>query len=108
MSNFSIPNNVNIHEDTPNQVLINQDSPNQVLVVSGGIGGGNTVRTRRYVHVQESASANWVIIHTLGGHPSVTIVDSADTAVFGDVKYDSTTQLTVSFTVPFSGLAYLT
>lgn len=108
MSNFSVPNNVNIHEDTPNQVLINQDSPNQVIVVSGGIGGGNSARTRRYVHTQGSASADWVIIHTLGGHPSVTIVDSADTAVFGEVKYDSDTQVTVSFTVPFSGYAYLT
>ena len=108
MSNYSVPNNVNIHEDTPNQVLINQDSPNQVIVVSGGIGGSNGVRTRRYIHTQGSASADWVITHTLGGHPSVTIVDSADTAVFGEVKYDSDTQVTVSFTVPFSGYAYLT
>jgi hypothetical protein len=49
-----------------------------------------------------------VIIHTLGGYPSVSIVDSAKTAVFGEVQYDSTTQVTVSFTVPFSGYAYLT
>ena len=62
----------------------------------------------RYIHTQSTASATWVIAHTLGGHPSVTVVDSAGTAVFGEVKYDSTSQVTVSFTVPFSGLAYLT
>lgn len=105
MSN--VPNQVHIHEDTPNQVIINQDSPNQVIVRGGGI-GGSSANTRRYVHTQESASTEWVINHTLGGHPSVTIVDSADSYVFGDVKYDSNTQVTVSFTVPFSGYAYLT
>jgi hypothetical protein len=62
----------------------------------------------RYIHTQASPSTNWVITHPLGGHPSVTVVDSAGTSVFGEVKYDSTTQVTVSFTVPFSGLAYLT
>jgi len=107
MSNFSVPNNVNIYEDTPNQVIINQDAPNQVLVIGGGI-GGNSANTRRHVHTQSTASAEWVIMHELGGHPSVTIVDSANTAVFGEVQYDSTTQVTVYFTVPFSGLAYLT
>lgn len=107
MSNFSVPNNVNIHEDTPNQIVVNQDSQNQVMVIGGGIGGGGS-NTRRHVHTQGSASTDWVITHTLGGHPSVTIVDSADSYVFGDVKYDSTSQVTVSFTVPFSGYAYLT
>ncbi len=67
-----------------------------------------TLNNERYIHVQEAASSSWVITHPLGGNPSVTIVDSAGTAVVGEVKYDSTTQVTVSFTVPFSGFAYLT
>ena len=62
----------------------------------------------RFIHVQSVSSSLWVINHALGGHPSVTVVDSAGTAVVGEVKYESTTQVTVSFTVPFSGLAYLT
>lgn len=62
----------------------------------------------RYIHTQSVSSSTWVITHALGGHPSVTVVDSAGTAVVGEVKYDSTTQVTVSFTVPFSGIAYLT
>lgn len=67
-----------------------------------------TLNNERYIHTQSSASSTWVITHALGGHPSVTVVDSAGTAVIGEVKYDSTTQVTVSFTVPFSGFAYLT
>lgn len=67
-----------------------------------------TLNNERYVHTQTVASSTWVITHPLGGRPSVTVVDSANTVVFGEVKYDSTSQVTVSFTVPFSGFAYLT
>jgi len=100
----TVPNNVNIQQDTPNQVIVDQDAPNQVIVRSVGASGN----TRRHIHTQAAASTTWVITHSLGGKPSVTVVDSADTCVVGEVKYDSNTQVTVSFTVPFSGFAYLT
>ncbi len=102
MSN--VPNNVIINEDTANQVIVNQDSPNQVVVRLAASGGN----TRRSVFNQEVASATWVITHSLGGKPSVTIVDSADTHVFGEVQYNSNTQVTVTFSAAFSGKAYLT
>ena len=62
----------------------------------------------RYVHTQASPAATWVITHALGGKPSITIVDSAGTVVIGQIVYDSDTQITVNFTAPFSGFAYLT
>jgi hypothetical protein len=100
----TVPNNVNVYQDTPNQVLIDQDAPNQVIVRTGGAAGN----TRRFVYSQSTPSATWVITHTLGGKPVVVIVDSADTYVIGEVRYNSTSQITVSFTAPFSGFAYLT
>jgi hypothetical protein len=103
MSN-TVANNVNIQQDTPNQVIVDQDAPNQVLVRSNGAAGN----TRRFVFNQEAALATWVITHSLGGKPSVTIVDSADTHVFGEVQYNSNTQVTVTFSAAFSGKAYLT
>lgn len=63
---------------------------------------------QRHVHTQASASATWTITHVLGGRPSVTVVDSSGTVVFGEVRYDSNTVVTVLFTAPFSGYAYLT
>lgn len=102
MSN--VPNNVIVNEDTPNTVIINQDAQNQVVVRLGG-GAGNT---RRHVHTQASPANTWVITHNLGGKPSVTVVDSADTVVIGEVTYNSNTQVTVEFTAAFSGYAYLT
>lgn len=64
--------------------------------------------TLRHIFTQAVPSAEWYIPHTLGGYPSVTIVDSSGTAVFGEVLYVSTTEVTVTFAVPFSGFAYLT
>lgn len=88
----------------PNQVIVDQDSPNQIIVRALGAAGN----TRRFEFNQQSASATWVITHTLGGKPQVTIVDSADTHVFGEVQYNSNTQITVLFSAAFSGKAYLT
>jgi hypothetical protein len=104
MSN-SVPNNVNVYQDTPNKVTVDQDVPNLVIVRSTSPSASNT---RRLEFVQGTASATWVITHTLGGKPQVTIVDSADTHVFGDVQYNSNTQVTVTFSAAFSGKAYLT
>lgn len=60
-----------------------------------------------YTHLQNYASSKWVITHNLSRHPSVTIVDSAGTSLFGDVTYDSDNQITIRFSAPFSGKAYL-
>ena len=62
----------------------------------------------RHVHTQGSPSTTWTINHSLGGYPSVSVVDSAKTVVFGEVQYASTSQVVVNFSAAFSGYAYLT
>ncbi len=76
-------------------------SPNQIL---------NLVypRASRHVHTQGTASTTWTINHDLGGYPSVMVVDSAKTVVFGEINYASTSQVVVNFSSAFSGYAYLT
>lgn len=64
--------------------------------------------TVRHVHTQGTPSATWTINHALGGYPSVSVVDSAKTVVFGEVTYQNTTQVVVNFSAAFSGFAYLT
>ena len=44
---------------------------------------------------------------TWGDYPSVTVVDNNNIVVLGEIKYISTTQLTLTFTATFSGTAYL-
>ena len=109
-----IPNTVNIQQDTPNTVSVNQEDQNlvtvqttvnNVIVTTGSIATG---ATRRHVHTQGSPSTTWTITHTLGGKPQVTVVDTGDNVVHGDVQYLSSTQIVCSFSASFSGLAYLT
>lgn len=63
---------------------------------------------KRNVYIQEASSASWNISHNLDGFPSVTVVDSAGTVVVGEVTYNSTSSITVTFQSAFSGKAYLT
>lgn len=60
-----------------------------------------------YIHRQYEAASVWRIEHNLHCYPSVTVVDSADSKVTGDVDYIDQDTLTVSFAAPFSGSAYL-
>jgi hypothetical protein len=60
-----------------------------------------------YTHIQAIPSTQWIIIHNLNRNPSVTVVDSAGSVVYGDIIYDSLNQLTISFSAGFSGKAYL-
>jgi hypothetical protein len=60
-----------------------------------------------YTFNQASPLAVWVINHSLGRFPSATVVDSSGNMVEGDVVYNSSNQVTLSFGVAFSGVAYL-
>jgi len=98
------PNNLTIGTVTVAQTAsatITGISPNQVL---------NLVYPAftRHIHTQGTASTTWTINHALGGYPSVMIVDSAKTVVYGEINYLSTTQVVVNFSSAFSGYAYLT
>lgn len=57
-------------------------------------------------HSQQTASAAWNIAHNLGKNPSVTVTNSADVEVIGDIEYVDLNNLTITFTSAFSGKAY--
>jgi hypothetical protein len=52
-------------------------------------------------------SATWIIQHNLNKYPSATVVDSGGNVNIGDITYDSKNQITIRFSAPFSGEAYL-
>jgi hypothetical protein len=60
-----------------------------------------------YVHDQLVPSATWVITHSLGMYPSVTVVDTGGSVIVPDVHFVDDTQLIVMFGSPTSGKAYL-
>ena len=72
------------------------------IAASKGGGGGET-----YIYTQYGSSDFWIIEHNLKKFPSVSVVDSGGTQVYGDVNYISENKLTIQFKLPFSGKAYL-
>jgi hypothetical protein len=63
--------------------------------------------TGTYIHTQDVPLAVWVITHNLGSFPSVTVVDNLNHVVVGDIVYNSSNTLTITFTSAFAGYAYL-
>lgn len=66
-------------------------------------GGGD----KAYVFTQATASDAWEINHNLYKYPSVSIVDTGDNIVYGDVQYIDINNCVCHFSAPFSGKAYL-
>lgn len=60
-----------------------------------------------YVFTQSTPSTTWTINHDLNKYPAVSIVDSANDEVIGEVHYTSTTQIVLTFSAAFSGKAFL-
>lgn len=88
-----------MHGGTGISVVYN-DAANTITINSVGAAG--------YIHLQSSPAAVWTIIHNLNRYPNVTVEDSAGETVEGEVVYNNSMQLTLSFSAVFSGVAYLT
>jgi hypothetical protein len=84
-------------------VVSKTEQPSVDVIITGGIVGTD----KNFVFTQSSASDTWTINHTLNKFPAVEVVDSANDIVIGNVTYNSTNQITITFTAAFSGKAYL-
>ena len=62
---------------------------------------------KHFTYTRLSASNTWNITHNLDKFPSVSVVDSGNNVVIGDIQYTNTNELTITFNASFSGKAYL-
>ena len=60
-----------------------------------------------FEYTQNLAATTWTINHNLGKYCSVTVVDTNNDVIFGEVHYNSPNQIVLTFTAAFSGKAYL-
>jgi hypothetical protein len=60
-----------------------------------------------FVFSQEVASSSWNITHNLGFYPNITVQDSANSIVEGEIVYQSANAVQINFASSFSGTAYL-
>jgi hypothetical protein len=60
-----------------------------------------------HIHNQTVSSSTWSITHNLNKFPSVSVVDSSNEEVIGEVQHTNSNSLIVKFSAPFSGKAFL-
>lgn len=104
MSNIEVKSgdSVKIGGVTNSQETLKISEPSVNVAISTGVSND-----LHHTHDQNSASATWNIEHNLGKKPSVVIVDSADTVLYGAVEYVDLNNLTITLSAPTSGKAYL-
>lgn len=95
--------------DIPHNNLLDRDAPNShpISSISGLEEKLSQISDKNYVYTQRSASESWDIVHNLNKYPSITIVDSANNTVVGDITYVSPNEVTIKFIGAFSGKAFL-
>lgn len=105
MSNVTIVNGEEVNIQAVNQIaqgLSIIDQPTSTISVAGLIGKNDA----HFVYNQVTPSSQWDVTHNLNKKPSVTVVDSADSVVIGDVQYINNNQVRLTFVGAFSGKAY--
>lgn len=61
---------------------------------------------KNFVHIQSVPSAIWTVTHNLNKYPAVSITDSANEEVIGEVNYVDLNTVIIEFSAPFSGKAF--
>lgn len=77
--------------------------PSTKVTIKGVI----ATKDSHFTHDQNTSSATWSVAHNLGKKPSVTIVDSADSVLYGQIEYTDLNNLTITLSAPTSGKAYI-
>jgi hypothetical protein len=65
------------------------------------------VNDKHFMHIQGLASTEWDITHNLNKFPSVSVIDSDNKLVIGEIQYQDPNNLKITFSGSFSGKAYL-
>ena len=71
------------------------------VIYIGGSGGDKT-----YVYTQNNASNVWNVYHGLDKRVSVTVVDTGNNTVEGDVLHVDNNNVVLTFSAPFTGQAF--
>jgi hypothetical protein len=109
---------ISTNEEQPVVVRVSDSEPNRVNITVTGEGpagiqgdpgpqGPPGVGDANYAFTQGAPSASWHVVHNLGKHPSVTVLDSSNSEIEGDITYTNANELTINFSGAFSGVAYM-
>lgn len=103
-----------VSSPTGQTVVVDIDTPVSIIdvgpiTVQGppGNDGADGLDGGSYLHNQGTTASTWDIIHNLGWHPNVTVVDSGGSTVEGELVHLTANSLRLIFSGAFTGVAYL-
>lgn len=97
--------------DTPSATsyndLTNKPSINGITLIGNKTSNDfGLVSDKTYVHTQATSSDVWTIQHDLDKYPTVTVVDSGNSVVVGEIVYIDKNSIQITFSSAFSGKAF--
>ena len=104
-----IAGNMGIVNATSNNYndLSNKPSINDVTLIGNKTSKDlGIIEDKNFVYTQAVSSDVWEIQHNLDKYPSITIVDSGNSVVIGEIVYIDKNNVRITFTSAFSGKAY--
>jgi hypothetical protein len=88
------------------QIVVTAPGP-QGASGADGVQSSEIAELVSYRHIQNVLSAEWTVNHNLNFYPNVTVYNSAGSMVEGIVNHINPVSLTITFSDPISGKAYL-
>jgi hypothetical protein len=88
------------------QIVVTAPGPQGASGLSG-VQGDEIIDLVSYRHLQNVLSAEWTVNHNLNFYPNITVYNSAGSMVEGTVNHINPVSLTITFSDPISGKAYL-
>ena len=87
--------------------LSNKPSINDVTLIGNKTSKDlGIIEDKNFVYTQAVSSDVWEIQHNLDKYPSITIVDSGNSVVIGEIVYIDKNNVRITFASAFSGKAY--
>jgi hypothetical protein len=105
MSNISIQTGEQVNIGVQNRTASGISAvaqPKTSISIAGIQGRGDS----HFTFNQDTPESIWEVEHNLGKKPSVTVVDSGESVVVGEIEYINLNSVRLTFAGAFSGKAY--
>jgi len=106
MSNISIQTgeqvNIGVQNRTASGISAVAQPKTSISIAGIQVGKGDS----HFTFSQDTPESIWEVQHNLGKKPSVTVVDSGESVVVGEIEYINLNSVRLTFAGAFSGKAY--
>lgn len=99
---------ITIEELDDEEIVIEETENEEIQIDSENIVNIGPINyDKNYLHQQDVPSNEWIINHNLNKYPAISVIDSGNNEVVGEVEYIDLNNLKINFIGSFTGKATL-